>query len=38
MTVLPMTFAIDAHGRIRATLRGPQTEQSLARALAAVEG
>jgi cytochrome c biogenesis protein CcmG/thiol:disulfide interchange protein DsbE len=31
---LPTTFAIDAHGRIRATLRGPQDERSLARALA----
>jgi cytochrome c biogenesis protein CcmG, thiol:disulfide interchange protein DsbE len=31
--VLPTTFAIDARGRIRATLRGPQTEASLARAL-----
>jgi thiol-disulfide isomerase/thioredoxin len=33
--VLPTTFAIDARGRIVATLSGPQTEQSLARALAA---
>jgi thiol-disulfide isomerase/thioredoxin len=33
--VLPTTFAIDSHGRIVATLSGPQTEQSLARALAA---
>jgi thiol-disulfide isomerase/thioredoxin len=32
---LPTTFAIDAHGRIRATLHGPQTEASLARALSA---
>jgi thiol-disulfide isomerase/thioredoxin len=38
MTVLPMTFVIDPRGRIAATLRGPQTQQSLARALAAVEG
>lgn len=34
---LPSTFVIDARGRIRAALRGPQTEQSLARALASVE-
>jgi thiol-disulfide isomerase/thioredoxin len=33
--VLPTTFAVDSHGRIVATLSGPQTEQSLARALAA---
>jgi thiol-disulfide isomerase/thioredoxin len=33
--VLPTTFAIDSRGRIVATLSGPQTEQSLARALAA---
>jgi cytochrome c biogenesis protein CcmG/thiol:disulfide interchange protein DsbE len=32
---VPTTFAIDTHGRIRATLRGPQTERSLAQALAA---
>ncbi len=31
---LPTTFAIDAQGRIRATLRGPQTVASLAHALA----
>lgn len=35
---LPSTFAIDAHGRIRETLRGPQTEASLTRALSAAEG
>lgn len=34
---LPSTFVIDAHGRIRETLRGPQTEASLTRALRAVE-
>jgi cytochrome c biogenesis protein CcmG, thiol:disulfide interchange protein DsbE len=33
--VLPTTFAIDSRGRIVATLSGPQTEQSLTRALAA---
>jgi cytochrome c biogenesis protein CcmG/thiol:disulfide interchange protein DsbE len=31
---LPTTFAIDGRGRIRATLRGPQDEASLTRALA----
>ena len=36
MTGLPTTFVIDAHGRIRAVLRGPQDEGSLSRALAAV--
>jgi thiol-disulfide isomerase/thioredoxin len=35
---LPGTFVVDAHGRIRKTLRGPQTEASLTRALQAVEG
>ena len=35
VTSLPNTFAIDARGRIVRTLRGPQTEQSLAQALAA---
>ena len=35
VTSLPNTFAIDARGRIVQTLRGPQTEQSLAQALAA---
>jgi cytochrome c biogenesis protein CcmG, thiol:disulfide interchange protein DsbE len=35
LTSLPNTFAIDARGRIVRTLRGPQTEQSLAQALAA---
>jgi cytochrome c biogenesis protein CcmG, thiol:disulfide interchange protein DsbE len=37
VTGLPSTFVIDAHGRISATLRGPQTVQSLTRALAAAE-
>lgn len=32
--VLPTTFAIDADGRIREVLRGPQTEATLTRALA----
>jgi thiol-disulfide isomerase/thioredoxin len=36
LTGLPSTFAIDAAGRIRAVLRGPQSRQSLARALASV--
>ncbi len=34
---LPTTFVLDAHGRIRATLRGPQSERSLRAALATVE-
>lgn len=38
LTVLPSTFVIDAAGRIRAVLRGPQNEQSLGRALASVGG
>jgi thiol-disulfide isomerase/thioredoxin len=37
LTGLPTTFVIDEHDRIRATLRGPQTERSLRRALAGVE-
>jgi thiol-disulfide isomerase/thioredoxin len=37
LTVLPTTFVLDGHGRIRAALRGPQDEASLTRALAAVE-
>ena len=37
LTNLPTTFVLDAHGRIRATLRGPQNERSLQTALAAVE-
>ncbi len=35
---LPGTFAIDARGRIRQRLYGPQTEASLTRALRAAEG
>jgi cytochrome c biogenesis protein CcmG/thiol:disulfide interchange protein DsbE len=34
--VLPMTFVLDGEGRVRATLRGPQSEASLERALASV--
>jgi len=34
LTVLPTTFVVGADGRIEATLRGPQTEQTLGRALA----
>ncbi len=37
LTGLPTTFVIDTHGRIRATLRGPQSERSLRVALARVE-
>jgi thiol-disulfide isomerase/thioredoxin len=37
LTGLPTTFVVDAHGRIRSVLRGPQSEGSLARALGAVE-
>ncbi len=37
LTVLPTSFVLDAHGRIQAVLRGPQSESSLARALAGVE-
>jgi thiol-disulfide isomerase/thioredoxin len=37
LTVLPTTFVLDAHGRIRALLRGPQSEHSLQTALAGVE-
>jgi thiol-disulfide isomerase/thioredoxin len=36
LTGLPATFVLDGHGRIRAELRGPQDEGSLARALASV--
>ncbi len=36
LTGLPSTFVIDARGRIRAVLRGPQTVQTLGRALSAV--
>jgi cytochrome c biogenesis protein CcmG, thiol:disulfide interchange protein DsbE len=34
LTGLPTTFVLDAHGRIKAELRGPQDESSLKRALA----
>jgi cytochrome c biogenesis protein CcmG/thiol:disulfide interchange protein DsbE len=36
--VLPTTFLLDAEGRVRATLRGPQSQRSLRRALASVGG
>jgi cytochrome c biogenesis protein CcmG, thiol:disulfide interchange protein DsbE len=38
VTGLPTTFAIDSTGRVRATLRGPQTQQTLAGALATAGG
>jgi thiol-disulfide isomerase/thioredoxin len=38
VTGLPTTFLIDADGRLRATLRGPQSARSLERALASVGG
>jgi thiol-disulfide isomerase/thioredoxin len=38
LTVLPSTFVIDASGRIRAVLRGPQSEASLTRALTSEGG
>jgi thiol-disulfide isomerase/thioredoxin len=34
LTGLPTTYVLDARGRIRATLRGPQTAASVRRALA----
>jgi thiol-disulfide isomerase/thioredoxin len=37
LTGLPTTFVLDAHGRIRAALPGPQSERSLQTALAGVE-
>jgi cytochrome c biogenesis protein CcmG/thiol:disulfide interchange protein DsbE len=37
LTGLPTTFVLDARGRIRRVLRGPQDEASLGRALAAAE-
>lgn len=37
IAVLPTTFVLDSAGRIRLTLRGPQTEASLRRALRSVE-
>jgi thiol-disulfide isomerase/thioredoxin len=36
LTGLPSTFVVDSSGRIRGVLRGPQTEQTLDRALAGV--
>jgi thiol-disulfide isomerase/thioredoxin len=38
VAVLPTTVVIDSTGRVRATLRGPQTQQTLAAALATVGG
>jgi cytochrome c biogenesis protein CcmG/thiol:disulfide interchange protein DsbE len=38
VTGLPTTFVIDSTGKVRATLRGPQTQQTLASALATVGG
>jgi peroxiredoxin len=35
---LPTTFVLDSAGRLRLTLRGPQTEQSLDAALKRVSG
>jgi thiol-disulfide isomerase/thioredoxin len=35
---LPATFVVDAHGRIRERLYGPQTDASLTHALRAAEG
>jgi thiol-disulfide isomerase/thioredoxin len=37
LLALPTTFVLDARGRIRAVLRGPQGEGSLGRALASAE-
>jgi cytochrome c biogenesis protein CcmG/thiol:disulfide interchange protein DsbE len=37
LTGLPTTFVLDHHGRIRAALRGPQSESSLERALVTAE-
>ncbi len=37
LTDLPTTFVLDDGGRIRAVLRGPQSERSLQRALAGAE-
>jgi cytochrome c biogenesis protein CcmG, thiol:disulfide interchange protein DsbE len=36
VTGLPTTFVLDGSGRVRRTLRGPQTQQSLRQALAAL--
>jgi peroxiredoxin len=38
LETLPTTFVIDRHGRIAATLNGPQTVATLTAALAAVAG
>jgi thiol-disulfide isomerase/thioredoxin len=38
ITDLPTTFVLDSAGRVQATLHGPQTQQTLARALATVSG
>jgi cytochrome c biogenesis protein CcmG/thiol:disulfide interchange protein DsbE len=35
---LPTAFVIDSSGRLRETLRGPQTQQTLSKALASVNG
>lgn len=35
LTGLPTTFVLDANGRIRSELRGPQTQATLARAMSA---
>ncbi|HTB71231.1 MAG TPA: TlpA disulfide reductase family protein [Solirubrobacteraceae bacterium] len=37
LTVLPTTFVLDAAGRIHAVLRGPQTQGTLAQAMASVK-
>jgi cytochrome c biogenesis protein CcmG/thiol:disulfide interchange protein DsbE len=37
-TSLPTTFVLDSAGRLRMTLRGPQTELTLSKALASVSG
>jgi thiol-disulfide isomerase/thioredoxin len=37
LTGLPTTFVLDGEGRIRAELRGPQTQATLARAMAGVK-
>jgi thiol-disulfide isomerase/thioredoxin len=36
LTVLPTTFVLDASGRIRSVLRGPQSTSTLTRAMASV--
>lgn len=38
VTGLPTTFVIDSVGKLQATLRGPQTQQTLTSALASVGG